>query len=79
MNEITGESHPQINPLVDQVMNILNSIKDGTIEKKKVKKALFVTNDKNKTELDINSIVKDLFKDKIDLDRSAIRYWMNQN
>jgi len=32
MNEITGESYPKINPIIEQVMNILNSIKDGTIK-----------------------------------------------
>ena len=60
-------------------METLNSTNSGTIKKREFKKALLAFNDENQAELDVDSIVKEVFKDKPTLDRSVIRQEMNQN
>ena len=60
-------------------MDTLNSTKSGTIRKREFKQALQTFNDENQTELDVDSIVKEVFKDKPTLDRYVIREEMNQN
>ena len=60
-------------------MDTLNSTKSGTIRKKEFMQALLTFNDENQTELDVDSIVKEVFKDKPTLDRSVIREEMNHN
>ena len=77
MIAITEESLPQTNAVVAQVMDTLNSSNSGTIQKKEFKKALLTFNDENQAELDVDSIVKEVFKDKPTLDRSVIRREMN--
>jgi len=79
MNAITEETLPETNPVVDPVMNILNSTNDVTIQKKDLKKALLDFNDESPSALDYDSVVNDVFNDKAALDRSAIRQEMNQN
>ena len=60
-------------------MDTLNSNKSGTIQKRELKRALLTFNDENQAELDVESIVKEVFKDKVALDRSVIRRKMNKN
>ena len=79
MIAITEESLPQTNAVVAQVMDTLNSSNSGTIQKKEFKKALLTFNDENQAELDVDSIVKEVFKNKPTLVRSVIREKMNQN
>ena len=79
MIAITEESLPQTNAVVAHVMDTLNSTNSGTIRKSDFKKALLTFNDENQAELDVDSIVKEVFKNKPTLDRSVIREEMNQN
>ena len=79
MIAITEDSLPQTNAVVAQVMDTLNSSNSGTIQKKEFKKALLTFNDENQAELDVDSIVKEVFKNKPTLVRSVIREEMNQN
>ena len=65
--------------IVDQVMDTLNSTNSGTIKKKEFERALLSFNDDNQAGLDVDSIVKDVFKNKPALDRSIIREEMNLN
>ena len=60
-------------------MDTLNSNKSGTIQKRELKRALLTFNDENQADLDVESIVKEVFKDKVALDRSVIRRKMNKN
>ena len=60
-------------------MDSLNSTKSGTIRKSDFKKALHSFNNVNQADLDVDTIVNDVFKDKATLDRSVIREEMNQN
>ena len=67
-------------------MDMLNSTNSGTIQKRDFKKALINFNEENEAELDVDSIVNDVFKNKPNLDRSVasmdrsfIREEMNQN
>ena len=60
-------------------METLNSSNSGTIQKKEFKKALLIFNNENQAELDVDSIVKEVFKNKPTLVRSVIREEMNQN
>ena len=79
MNTITEENLPQTNAVVAHVMDTLNSTNSGTIRKSDFKKALQSFNNDNQTDLDVDLIVKEVFKDKSTLDRSVIREEMNQN
>jgi Ca2+-binding EF-hand superfamily protein len=79
MNVIVEENLPKTNAVVDQVMDTLNSTISGTIQKREFKKALLAFNDENQCELDVDSIVHQVFKDKVSLDRATIRSNMNQN
>lgn len=80
MNVITEDTPlPQTNAVVAHVMDNLNSTNSGTIKKREFKRALLTFNDENNAELDVESIMKDVFKDKVALDRSVIRKEMNQN
>jgi hypothetical protein len=79
MIAITEESLPQTNAVVAHIMDTLNSSNSGTIQKKEFKKALLTFNDENQAELDVDSIVKEVFKDKATLLRSVIREKMNQH
>ena len=79
MIAFTEDSLPQTNAVVAQVMDTLNSSNSGTIQKKEFKKALLTFNDENQAELDVDSIVKEVFKNKPTLVRSIIREEMNQN
>ena len=79
MNDISEDFLPQTNAVVAQVMNTLNSTKSGTIQKKDFKKALNTFNVENQADLDIDSIVQEVFKDKVTLDRSIIRKEMKKN
>ena len=60
-------------------MDSLNSTNNGTIRKRDLKKALLTFSDEYHAQFDVDSIVKDVFKDKATLDRSIIRRKMNQN
>jgi Ca2+-binding EF-hand superfamily protein len=60
-------------------MDTLNSNKSGTIKKSDFKKALLTFNLENQAVLDIDSIVSDVFKDQVSLDRSEIRNEMSSN
>ena len=60
-------------------MDNLNSTKSGTIRKKELKRALLTFNDEYQAEFDVDSIVQEVFKDKVSLDRSIIRRKMNKN
>ena len=80
MNVITEEAPlPQTLDAVAFVMDTLNYTNNGTIQKNEFKKALLTFNDENKTDLDVDSIVKEVFNDKPTLVRSVIREKMNQN
>jgi hypothetical protein len=80
MNVITEEApQPQTNSVVAQVMDTLNSTSSGTIKKREFKEALLAFNDNNQTGLDVDSIVKEIFKNEPTLDRSIIRDEMNHN
>ena len=70
---------PQTPDAVAYVMDTLNSINNGTIQKNEFKKALVAFNNENKTDLHVDSIVKEVFTDKPTLVRSVIREKMNQN
>jgi hypothetical protein len=76
---ITAESLPQTNTVVAHVMDSLNSTNSGTIRKIDFKKALLTFNYENQAELDVDSIVSDVFKDQVSLDRSEIRIEMSSN
>jgi hypothetical protein len=79
MNVITEASLPQTSSIVAQVMQGLNSTESGTIRKKEFTKALLTFNNENQAELDVDSIVNEVFKDKVSLDRSVIMTNMNEN
>jgi len=79
MNSIAEDILPQTNAVVAHVMDTLNSTNSGSIRKRDFKKALDSFNDNNHTELDVDSIVNDVFKNTTTLDRSIIRSKMNQN
>ena len=81
MNAVTDEeaSLQHTNAVVEHVMNALNSSNSGTISKRDFKRAIMTFTDENSTELDVDSIVNNVFKDKIALDRSIIRQKMDQN
>ena len=80
MNIISEDAPlPQTIAVVAYVMDTLNSTNNGTIQKNEFKKALLTFNDENKTDLDVDSIVKEVFSDKPTLVRSVIREKMNQN
>jgi ATP-dependent Clp protease adapter protein ClpS len=65
--------------VVAQVMDELNSMKNGTIRKRELKKALLTFNDEYQAEFYVDSIVQEVFKDNVTLDRSIIRRKMNKN
>ena len=80
MNVISEDAPlPQTLDAVAYVMDTLNSTNNGTIQKKEFKKALVAFNDENQADLDVDSIVKEVFTDKPTLVRSVIREKMNQN
>jgi hypothetical protein len=80
MNEITESELPSTSAMVvAQVMDDLNSMKNGTIRKRELKKALLTFNDEYQAEFDVDSIVQEVFKDKTTLDRSIIRREMKKN
>ena len=58
-------------------MDSLNSTNGGSIRKQDFKKALLTFNDDNQADLDVDSIVKEVFKDNPTLDRSIFRQEMN--
>jgi hypothetical protein len=60
-------------------MDTLNSTNSGTIKKSDFKKALLTFNHENQSELDVDSIVSDVFKGQVSLDRSEIRNEMSSN
>jgi len=60
-------------------MDMLNSNSSGVIGKKDFKKALDAFNQQNETELDVDSIVLEVFKEQEIVDRSDIRRELNQN
>mgnify|MGYP006152673641 CR=1 FL=1 len=60
-------------------MNTLNSTSSGTIQKKDFKKALNTFNVENQADLDVDSIVQEVFKYHSTLDRTVIRNEMNMN
>ena len=76
---IVDTTLPQTNAVVAHVMDTLNSKNSGIIRQRDFKKALKTFNDENQADLDVDSIVKEVFKDKLTLDRSIIRSKMNQN
>jgi hypothetical protein len=80
MNKITESELPSTSAIVvARVMNDLNSMKNGTIQKRELKRALLTFNDEYQAEFDVDSIVQEVFKDKSSLDRSTIRRKMNKN
>ena len=81
MNAVTDEeaSLQHTNAVVEHVMNALNSSNSGTISKRDFKGAILKFTDENYNELDVDSIVKNVFKDKVALDRSVIRQKMDQD
>ena len=79
MNEVIELGQPSSSAIVDQVMDTLNSTSSGKIQQREFKKALLVFNDENQTSLDVDQIIKDVFKNKPTLDRSIIREKMKHN
>ena len=80
MNEITDCQLASTSAMVvAQVMDDLNSMKNGTIRKRELKKALLTFNDEYQAEFDVDSIVQEVFKDNVTLDRSIIRREMKKN
>ena len=73
------ESLQQTNTIVEHVMDTLNSSNSGTISKRDFKRAVMTFTDENYTKLDVDSIVNNVFKDNVALDRSVIRQKMDQN
>jgi hypothetical protein len=60
-------------------METLNSTISGTIKKSDFKKALLTFNHENQANLKVDSMVSDVFKDQVSLDRSVIRNEMSSN
>ena len=77
--EESEDIQPKTNSVIAQVMNTLNSTSSGTIQKKDFKKALNTFNVENQADLDVDSIVQEVFKYHSTLDRTVIRNEMNMN
>ena len=76
---ILEEGKASVEPVVDQVMELLNDSSSGDIQRHEFSQALFEVAQRNKIHLDLGGIVEAVYQDRNALPRASLRHGLVEN